>query len=90
MAKDIAPDVIAISTYNGVALSYLEQLQTDLAKANLEIPVLMGGRLNQIADVSNSSLPHDVSQDLSARGAIICQSAAELAPALAALLRQNS
>ena len=37
----------------------------DLAKANLEIPVLMGGRLNQIADVSNSSLPHDVSQDLS-------------------------
>lgn len=90
MAADLHPDAIAISTYNGVALSYLEQLREGLAGADLDIPVLMGGRLNQISDGSNSSLPRDVSQDLSERGAILCGSAAELAPALARLRRKKT
>lgn len=89
MAAEFLPDAITISTYNGVALSYLDQLAQGLRAADLDIPILMGGRLNQIAEGSNSSLPRDVGPDLSARGATLCRSAAELAPALAALMRHR-
>ena len=65
-------EMLAISTYNGVALSYLQEVKAALAARGAELPLLIGGKLNQIAKDSNSSLPVDVSQDLAAAGAVVC------------------
>lgn len=78
----LRPDAVAISTYNGVALGYFRALQGELAARGLVVPVLIGGRLNQIPEGSNSSLPRDVGDELAAGGAIVCRAAADLLPAL--------
>ena len=51
-------------TYNGVALTYARALLNELDARGLELPVLIGGRLNQIPDQTNSSLPVDVTTQL--------------------------
>ncbi|MEX0283066.1 MAG: cobalamin-dependent protein, partial [Paracoccaceae bacterium] len=48
LAKDRGVDVIALSTYNGVAKRYAEVLIQAMAKAGIDLPVLIGGRVNQI------------------------------------------
>ena len=65
-------DFIALSTYNGVALDYLERLHGEMETRGLRLPVFIGGKLNQIPDDSNTSLPVDVSAELEAAGAIAC------------------
>ena len=75
-------DALAISTYNGVALNFLQSVKAELAAQGLDIPILIGGRLNQIPDASNSSLPVDVGDDLAAAGAIVCRDMEALLPAL--------
>ena len=75
-------DALAISTYNGVALNFLRGVKAELAARGLDIPILIGGRLNQIPDASNSSLPVDVGDDLAAAGAIVCRDMEALLPAL--------
>jgi methylmalonyl-CoA mutase cobalamin-binding subunit len=75
------PDAVAISTYNGVALDYYSALR----RAGIAVPILIGGRLNQIPQGSNSSLPVDVGDELAKAGALVCRAAADLAPALAML-----
>ena len=87
LAVQLKPDAIAISTYNGVALAYFQTLKAELKTRSLDIPILIGGRLNQIPEGSNSSLPMDVGAELAAEGAVVCRSAAELLPALAVLRR---
>jgi methylmalonyl-CoA mutase cobalamin-binding subunit len=72
------PDAIALSTYNGVALTYFNALQAALRDEGLDIPVLIGGRLNQIPDQSNSSLPVDVGTELTQAGALVCTDAKDL------------
>lgn len=73
---------IAISTYNGVALSYLESLSGELDREGLgDIPVYIGGKLNQIVDSTlntSSDLPVDVTDQLRAAGAIPCQDLEEM------------
>ncbi|OYU37603.1 MAG: hypothetical protein CFE33_19980 [Pseudorhodobacter sp. PARRP1] len=76
------PDAIAISTYNGVALSYYQTLRAGLDQHGLTIPILIGGRLNQIPEGSNTSLPQDVGAQLAAEGAHVCRDAADLLPIL--------
>jgi len=83
LAEALRPDAIAISTYNGVALAYYQALKAALAARGLALPVLIGGRLNQIPEGSNSSLPMDVGDMLTAEGAVVCRAAADLLPALA-------
>lgn len=85
LAADLRPDAIALSTYNGVALAYYQALRGELRARGLQVPVLIGGRLNQIPEGSNSSLPVDVGDRLSAEGAIVCRAASDLLPALAAI-----
>ncbi|WP_052249004.1 cobalamin-dependent protein [Leisingera sp. ANG-Vp] len=63
---------IALSTYNGVALRYARALLQALAQEDAEIPVLIGGRLNEIPAASNTSLPVDVSGELQELGAFPC------------------
>ena len=79
--REARPDALAISTYNGVALSYFKALRAE----GLTLPILIGGRLNQIPEGSNSSLPVDVGDLLAAEGAMVCRDAADLLPALQAL-----
>lgn len=87
LAADLRPDAIALSTYNGVALAYFVALKAELAACGLDLPILIGGRLNQIPEGSNSSLPVDVGAELTAAGALVCRAATELLPALAMLRR---
>lgn len=77
-AADHLPDVIAVSTYNGVALGYYNDLKQALEARGLDIPVLIGGRLNQIPEGSNTSLPVDVGAQLAEAGAIVCREARDM------------
>jgi methylmalonyl-CoA mutase cobalamin-binding subunit len=83
LAAKLRPDAIALSTYNGVALAYFRSLKIALAGQVLHLPVLIGGRLNQIPDGSNTSLPMDVADSLAAEGAWVCRAAGDLVAALA-------
>ena len=65
-------DFIAVSTYNGIALHYLQALRVEMARVELDVPVFVGGKLNQIPDDSSSSLPVDVTAELRDLGVVIC------------------
>ena len=71
-AKASGADFIAVSTYNGVALDYLQALRQETARVSLDLPVFIGGKLNQIPEDSPSSLPVDVTGQLRALGAVVC------------------
>ena len=73
-----------------VALSYLRELKAEMGALDLDIPVLIGGRLNQIPEASNSSLPVEVTDELAAAGATVCRAVADAAPALLAIARQRT
>jgi methylmalonyl-CoA mutase cobalamin-binding subunit len=83
--REEKPDVVAISTYNGVALRYFRALRA----AGISVPILIGGRLNQIPDGSNSSLPVDTGSELAKAGAVVCREAADLMPALQAIAEKS-
>lgn len=72
-ARDGKADCIAISTFNGFALEYVTLLQKEMRRAGLDIPLFVGGRLNQVPDGSNTSLPVDVGAELAQRGAVVCR-----------------
>jgi len=84
LAMENNADAIALSTYNGIALNYYNQLRQCLGN---RIPVLIGGRLNQIPDASNTSLPVDVGEQLAAAGAIVCHEIEDAIPAILANLK---
>jgi methylmalonyl-CoA mutase cobalamin-binding subunit len=67
-------DFIALSSYNGIALQFVCELKQEIARLGLQIPVFVGGKLNRIPDGSNSSLPVEIGDELSAAGAIVCSS----------------
>jgi methylmalonyl-CoA mutase cobalamin-binding subunit len=82
-------DFIAVSTYNGVALDYLTGLRAAMRAAGLDIPVFIGGKLNQVPDGSNTSLPVDVTASLAEQGAIVCARPEEMLVHLAARAHAN-
>ena len=84
-----AADAVAVSTYNGVALRYLQELMAELRRRDLELPVLIGGRLNQVPEGSNSSLPVAVTEELQAAGAVVCPQIQAALPALLALAERK-
>ncbi|WP_138934448.1 cobalamin-dependent protein [Roseovarius arcticus] len=71
-ALEAGADAIAVSTYNGIGLGYARRLVAELAARGADIPVLMGGKLNEIPQDSNSSLPVDVSAQIRETGAHPC------------------
>lgn len=89
LAKTAQADVIALSTYNGVALHFTTQLMQDLDASDVKIPVLIGGRLNQIPRDSNSSLPIDVTDELKMLGAYPCVSLVTAQAVLEAVLQKE-
>jgi methylmalonyl-CoA mutase cobalamin-binding subunit len=75
-AQEQAVDLIIVSTYNGMALEVGKSLRRELDRLGLQIPVYMGGRLNQ--GVEGQALPVDVTADLEGLGLIPCQTIPEL------------
>jgi len=65
---------VAISTYNGIALTFGKRTLEEFAKFNLKVPVFMGGILNENMD--DGSLPIDVTDKLQEIG-IICSKKAD-------------
>lgn len=84
-ARQGGADCIALSTFNGFALHYVEMLRTEMEKARLDIPIFIGGRLNQVPDGSNTSLPVDVAAQIAERGAVVCRKVEDLLDGLARL-----
>lgn len=77
-------DVIAVSTYNGIARHYAQAVLKALADRGATLPLLIGGKLNEVPDDTNSGLPVDVTAEIAALGALPC---ADLDAMLAALTR---
>ncbi len=77
-AREGGADVIALSTYNGVALDYIMALKRAMRDAKLDLPIFIGGRLNQVPQNSNTSLPVDVADDIAAAGARPCRTPEDL------------
>ncbi len=90
LAAEARPDVLAVSTYNGIALAYIAALKDALQANGLEIPVLIGGRLNQVPEGSNTSLPVDVARELGESGAIVCREVEDAVPALIEILKSKA
>ncbi|MFX0014476.1 MAG: hypothetical protein ACFFB2_09070 [Promethearchaeota archaeon] len=71
-AKEADSDFIAVSTYNGIALDYSQALCKEMALIELDIPIFIGGKLNQIIDDDKTSIPIDVTQQLKDLGVHVC------------------
>ncbi len=59
-------DALLVSTHNGMALEYARQLRERLDRANLSLPVVIGGVLNQ--KTADAELPAPVLDELRALG----------------------
>jgi len=82
-------DLIAVSTYNGVARSYTETVLASAAARGLRLPVIVGGRLNEVPKETNSDLPVDVTHDLKELGAIPCNGLDDVVSVLSSLAEKN-
>jgi methylmalonyl-CoA mutase cobalamin-binding subunit len=69
VAHETSPDVVALSTYNGMALSLGRQVLDELGRRNVNAEVFLGGRLNE--DVDGESAV-DVTDQLNAIGVHAC------------------
>jgi methylmalonyl-CoA mutase cobalamin-binding subunit len=78
-------EALAISTYNGVARRYVTAVLAALAARGAVLPVLVGGKLNEVPQDSNTGLPVDVSAELAALGALPCAGLDQMHRALAGL-----
>lgn len=65
-------DFIAISTYNGIALSYYQALLKEISNIGINIPIFIGGKLNQIPEDTQTSIPVDVTEQLRTMSANVC------------------
>jgi len=65
-------EVLAISTHNGMAHDFARLLREELVKQAIDVPVFMGGRLNQ--NVEGETLPRDVATQLKDDGITPCDS----------------
>ena len=89
-ALDGGADAVAVSTYNGVALRYAREVRDALAAAGADLPLCVGGRLNQVPEESNSGLPVDVTRDIAALGATPCATPEALIDVLDTLARRTA
>jgi methylmalonyl-CoA mutase cobalamin-binding subunit len=87
VALETNADVVAVSTYNGMALSLGRQLLDELEKRSIRPLVFMGGRLNQDLEGQPAA---DVVPDLEAIGVNACRTLAEMVARLDRHLAQQS
>jgi methylmalonyl-CoA mutase cobalamin-binding subunit len=65
-SQKYSPDLLLLSTHNGMALEYAKQLKSLMADTNDDTPVLMGGVLNQ--KIEGQLLPVPVVKELRTLG----------------------
>ncbi|MDA1072002.1 MAG: hypothetical protein O2825_11465 [Proteobacteria bacterium] len=70
LALEAGASAILISTHNGMALTYAQQLQKECADRGLDLKIAMGGTLNQ--DVEGLNAPIDVKDQLREIGVVVC------------------
>jgi methylmalonyl-CoA mutase cobalamin-binding domain/chain len=75
VAVETDADAVALSTYNGGALSLGRQLLKQLNERGLRTAVFMGGRLTE--DLPNNAAA-DVSNELEAEGVATCKTSADM------------
>jgi methylmalonyl-CoA mutase cobalamin-binding subunit len=76
LALEAGANAILVSTHNGMALTYAKHLQREVAERKLDIPIAMGGTLNQ--DIEGEPTPVDVKDDLAALGIHVCTDVGDL------------
>jgi len=89
LAEQKSADAIALSTYNGVALTYFSRLRDQLLEIGISVPILIGGQLNEIPEESVNSLPVDVEDKLKKEGAFVCGRILDAIPILVNLSREK-
>lgn len=89
-AKASGADFIAVSTYSGVALDYLQVLHQEMARVSLNRPIFIGGKLNQIPEDSPSSLPVDVTSQLRVLGAVVCHRVEDMLEELVEMAKERN
>lgn len=82
-AEAAGAQVVAVSTYNGLALSFVRRLRAALARRGLELPIYVGGRLNEIMAEGAGSLPVAVEREIAQTGARPCLTVEAFLAALA-------
>lgn len=90
LAEECGADAIAVSTYNGVASSFIDLLAGEVGSRNLEVQIYVGGRLNVVPDGSNTGIPVDDLAALGRAGAIPCESIEDMLHHLARAEEGNS
>ncbi len=80
-------EILAVSTHNGMALDFCRILHHEMAERDLNVPVFLGGRLNQT--VEGEDLPLDVTGQLQELGFIPCQNIEEFLSAWTNLLLEG-
>lgn len=85
LVESESADAIALSTYNGVALTYYCRLRDELAEVGNPVPILIGGQLNEIPEDSDNSLPVNVADQLEQEGACVCAGILDAIPILTTL-----
>jgi methylmalonyl-CoA mutase cobalamin-binding subunit len=81
LALEAGATALLVSTHNGMALTYAQQLLGEIAQRGLEVPVLMGGTLNQ--DLEGADTPVDVRPQLRVLGVRVCDDVTDVVDALA-------
>lgn len=89
IALENQADILALSTYNGIALAYAESLSQAMAQQGRVLPVLIGGKLNQIPRDTNSGLPVDVTAEIAALGFRPCAGLDAMLEALVDLAQRS-
>lgn len=90
VARAVGADLIALSSYNGVALGFVTELKAEMKKLGYDLPVFIGGKLNRVPDGSNTSLPVDVSKEIEAAGATVCPDVTVMLDRLAEMSRDSA
>ena len=73
-----------------VVENLLANLGVALVEVGMTVPIFIGGKLNQVPDASNTSLPVDISAELRRAGALPCHQVSDMFSRLAALARETS
>jgi methylmalonyl-CoA mutase cobalamin-binding subunit len=87
LSLEAGATALLVSTHNGMALTYAEQLLTELQARGLSVPVLFGGRLNQ--DFEASETPLDVRADLIRLGIHVCDGVDDILGVLTVTLNDD-
>lgn len=86
--QETESNVVIISTYNGIALSYAKEVLEGFEKNHIDASLIMGGLLNENQD--GSDLPVDVSKEVAALGVNADNDAEKLVENVLKLCKQHN